>query len=97
MPTIRLKQPSKTVLSISITLFFGIMFLSNPAHAELQELEDDKLEELHGKEGITIDLSFKLSIGEIFYDLRGRDVDDDLRQKTLKPPPPRIEYHQNGK
>ena len=64
-----------------------------PAYAELEELDDQKLEEQTGKEGITIDLSFKLSIGEIAYDFSNRDPDDN-RNKTLTPPPPRIEYVQ---
>jgi hypothetical protein len=62
--------------------------------AELEELDDKKLDQQTGKEGITIDLSYKLSIGEIAYDFSDREYDDNNRNKTLTPPPPRIEYVQ---
>ena len=80
------------------TLFTGLLLLlvSAVCQAELQELEDEKLDELRGKEGITIDLAFKLSIGEIAIDFNEREFDDEARPKALTPPPPRIEYHQNG-
>lgn len=87
---------SKRLALMPATLFVGMIFLSPPAFGELQELEDDKLEELRGKEGITIDLSYKLSIGEIAWQFRDQELTKDERQTSLTPPPPRIEYHQNG-
>mgnify|MGYP003639112839 FL=1 len=72
-------------------LAFGLPALS---YAELEELEDKKLEEQTGKAGITIDLSYKLSIGEIAFDFTDREPDQNNRNKVITPPPPRIEYHQ---
>lgn len=96
MSKLVLQRAKKSLLFILIRLSLGIILLSNFAFAELQELEDDKLDELRGKEGITIDLAFKLSIGEIAFDFNDREFEDGTRQKKLAPPPPRIEYHQNG-
>jgi hypothetical protein len=87
---------SKRLTLRPVMLLLAMIFLFQPAFAELQELEDDKLEQLHGKEGITIDLSYKLSIGEIAWQFRDQELTKDERQKSLTPPPPRIEYHQNG-
>jgi hypothetical protein len=66
------------------------------ALAELQELDDLALEDLRGKEGITIDLAFKLEIGEIAWKFGDDKHVSDPRQKALTPPPPRIEYHHNN-
>lgn len=73
------------------------MGLSMSTLAELEELDDQKLEALRGKEGITIDLSYKLSIGEIAWQFNDPELEEDRRKNTLAPPPPRIEYHVNGK
>ncbi len=81
----------QSILSLLVWLLYAQL-----SFAELKELEDEKLKELHGKEGITIDLSFKLSIGEIMVDFRDRELTKDERQRSIAPPPPRIEYHQNG-
>ena len=76
-----------------------LLLLGTPAFclAELEELDDDKLEALRGKEGLTVDLSFKLSIGEIAWQFSDHELDEDRRKNVLAPPPPRIEYHVNGK
>ncbi len=81
----------QSILSLLVWLLYAQL-----SFAELKELEDEKLKELHGKEGITIDLSYKLSIGEIMVDFRDRELTKDERQRSIAPPPPRIEYHQNG-
>ncbi len=87
----------KTKTSIT-QQFFRILLIcfavSLHAYAELEELDDKKLKEQTGKEGITIDLSYKLSIGEIAFDFSNRELNVDNRTKTLTPPPPRIEYVQ---
>lgn len=72
-------------------LAFGLPALS---YAELEELEDKKLEEQTAKAGITIDLSYKLSIGEIAFDFTDDGPKENNRDKVITPPPPRIEYHQ---
>jgi len=78
---------------LACLLLLGISPLSL---AELEELDDEKLEELRGKEGITIDLSYKLSIGEIAWQFNDQELDEDRRKNSLPPTPPRIEYHVNG-
>tara|TARA_R110002167_G_scaffold79570_4_gene219403 strand:- start:262 stop:549 length:288 start_codon:yes stop_codon:yes gene_type:complete len=77
-------------------VFLFLLTFSLPAlsYAELEELEDKILEEQTGKEGITIDLSYKLSIGEIAFDFKDREQNYNNRDKVIAPPPPRIEYHQ---
>lgn len=75
-----------------IFLLFGLCF-SSITFAELEELDDQNLEELTGKEGITIDLSYKLSIGEIYIDYSDNADGTVTRFKGLTEPPPRIEYH----
>lgn len=71
-----------------------VLALSLPplVHAELEELDDVTLDEQTGKEGITIDLSFKLSIGQVYFNYHDKEAGDDNRYKGLTPPPPRIEY-----
>jgi hypothetical protein len=71
-----------------------MLALSTLSYAELEALDDKTLEEQTGKEGITIDLSFKLSIGEIAYDFSDHEQSHNNRDKVITPPPPRIEYHQ---
>lgn len=95
-------KPRMSLLSLQpgagyAALFLSLLLLSAPASAELEELDDEKLEELRGKEGVTIDLSYKLSIGEIAWKFSDQEYDDDRSKTTLAPPPPRIEYHVNGK
>ena len=96
MTKLVLKRAIQNLLLFFVRLSLVIALMCNFAFAELKELEDEKLDELRGKEGITIDLAFKLSIGEIAIDFNEREFDDDDRPKALTPPPPRIEYHQNG-
>tara|TARA_R110001592_G_scaffold359369_2_gene665911 strand:- start:19438 stop:19725 length:288 start_codon:yes stop_codon:yes gene_type:complete len=76
-------------------LFINIFVFSFSvySYAELEELDDKKLDEQTGKAGLTIDLSFKLSIAEIYIDYLDRE--QDRKQRSLiTPPPPRIEYYQ---
>lgn len=77
-------------LVIVCMLFFSFAF---SASAELEELDDKKLEEQTGKEGLTIDLSTKISIGQVLYKFTD-DPHAENRHKTLTEPPPRIEYVQ---
>lgn len=95
---LRLKTIHMNCSKVASTFLTGLLLVlvSSLSQADLEELEDDKLDELRGKEGITIDLAFKLSIGEIAFDFNDREFEDGTRQKKLAPPPPRIEYHQNG-
>ena len=93
MQTIKIKLFVPCFFS-KLLIFLSILCFSALTYAELEELDDQKLDEQTGKEGVTIDLSFKLSIGEIAYDFSDSDQNNDNRNKTLTPPPPRIEYHQ---
>lgn len=72
----------------------ALLLLSPLAFAELKELDDQALEEQTGKEGITIDMSFKWQVGEIHIDLNGRDQNKTpVIQTPLKPVPgAHIEY-----
>tara|TARA_R110001592_G_scaffold160059_1_gene391988 strand:+ start:16416 stop:16742 length:327 start_codon:yes stop_codon:yes gene_type:complete len=81
-------SPSKILITV-ITISFSAF-----SYAELEVLDDKVLDEQTGKAGVTIDLSYKLSIGEIAYNFSDREQNDENRDKTLTPPPPRIEYHQ---
>lgn len=53
-------------------LALSLLFCSLSALAELKELDEKQLEDLTGKEGITIDMSFKWEIGELYFDLNGK-------------------------
>lgn len=88
----KMNDPLKHLPKACLCLFaFGLSALS---YAELEELEDKKLEEQTAKAGITIDLSYKLSIGQILFDFRDDESSQNNRDKVITPPPPRIEYHQ---
>ncbi len=73
-----------TLCTLSVSMY---------SHADLEELDDQILEEQTAKAGITIDLAFKLSIGQIYIDHTDREQ-DGKRNNLLTTPPPRIEYHQ---
>lgn len=84
----KMNDPLKHLPKACLCLFaFGLS-------AQLEELEDKKLEEQTAKAGITIDLSYKLSIGQILFDFRDDESSQNNRDKVITPPPPRIEYHQ---
>lgn len=72
--------------------FFLTLCLAVFSYAELEELDDKKLDEQTAKAGITIDLSFKLSIKEILLDFSDKGYNTHNRKAELTPPPPRIEY-----
>ena len=74
-------------------LFLSLIALSISinAYSELEVLDDKKLDEQTGKAGITIDLAFKLSIGEIYIDYLDREQKEN-KNILLTPLPPRIEY-----
>ncbi|MFT6029851.1 MAG: hypothetical protein ACI8O8_001591 [Oleiphilaceae bacterium] len=93
MQTIKTKLFAARYFSKLFILLAALCFSAFTC-AELEELDDKKLNEQTGKEGITIDLSYKLSIGEIAYDFSDREQNADNRNKSLTPPTPRIEYHQ---
>jgi len=56
-----------------------IVLASAGAQAELKELGDSTMNELVAKAGITIDMAFKLSIGEIFFDYSNKDAINGAR------------------
>lgn len=90
-----IKKFNRTVLRLSKVYLCLVVFgLPAFSYAELEELEDKKLEEQTAKAGITIDLSYKLSIGEIAFDFTDDESKQNNRDKVITPPPPRIEYHQ---
>ena len=74
-------------------LILSLLALSPLGNAELKELDDQSLEEQKGQAGITIDIEFELSIGEMAY-----QPGDSYDAKARKPqsyqaePPPRIDY-----
>jgi hypothetical protein len=94
MQTIKTKLFAPRFFSKLFILLAALCFSAFTC-AELEELDDKKLDKQTGKEGITIDLSFKLSIGQIAYDFSDSEKHDNNRNKSLTPPPPRIEYHQD--
>lgn len=71
----------------------GLLLISRVCVAELEELDDETLEEQKGQAGITIDIEYELSIGEIAW-----QFGDDNNAKTRKTQkfnfdtPSRIEY-----
>ena len=50
-----------------LSTFIALIFTSGLAQAELKPLEDKELSEIEGQSGITIDLEFKLQIGELVW------------------------------
>ena len=88
------KLLSRLNLVLKVFTFSTLLSVSAFLHAELEELDDKKLEEQTAKEGITIDLSYKLSIKEILFDFsdNGSGYRGKNRNAELTPPPPRIEY-----
>lgn len=78
-----------------ILVAFALILSSPSLLAELEELDDQALEDQTGKEGITIDMSFKWQIGEIYIDLNGSSGQQKTPtiQAPLKPVPgAHIEY-----
>lgn len=75
-------------------LLFVILLIQLPhAYAELEALDDKALEKQKGQAGITIDLEFKLSIGEIAYQYTDKKPGDKLGNFPGMPPAPeRIQY-----
>ncbi|MFV1872605.1 MAG: DUF6160 family protein [Oleiphilus sp.] len=86
------KTKSNIWLFAQSVFFVSCFAISSSLHAELEELDDETLHEQTGKEGITLDLEFKLSIGEIYIDYHGDGARDEKPYKGLTPVPPRIEY-----
>lgn len=72
--------------------FFGLLALSSLCAAELKELDDQTLEEQKGQAGITIDVEFELSIGEIAHQFGNGDKTLRKSQSLNTPEPSRIEY-----
>ena len=85
------KQRSKQTL-LSKLYFCLLLCLPVGLNAELKELDDKKLDEQTAKAGITIDISYKLSIKQILFDYSDRASNSNSRKTELAPPPPRIEY-----
>lgn len=75
-------------------IFCGSLVVSsNIAFAELKELDDKSLDDQKGQAGITIDLEFEFSIGELAWDFsEGKDIAPAKAQKYSVTVPPRIEY-----
>lgn len=74
-------------------VFSALIFASNFANAELKELDDKALDDQKGQAGLTIDIEFEMSIGEIAWKF-GDDKASKFRknQKYNFEDPPRIEY-----
>ena len=90
------KRPNTKQMTLRSLFFCFVLGLSCFSHAELEELDDKRLDEQTAKAGITIDLSFKLSIKEILFDYSDRAYNENNSKTALTPPPPRIEYiHDN--
>lgn len=60
-------------------LISAVAFASAAVQAELKELDDSAMSKVEGQKGITIDLEFKLSIGEIAWRDSGYTVVQGLR------------------
>jgi hypothetical protein len=66
--------------------FVSIMLLTSfVVHAELEPLEDEKLEEVKGQAGITIDIEVELSVGEFAYKDGGSILVQGLRIGGSRP------------
>lgn len=55
------------------------MMVATAASAELKELNDEALSEVEGQAGVTIDIEFELSIGEIAWMDGGSVVAQGIR------------------
>ncbi|KZY29707.1 MULTISPECIES: DUF6160 family protein [unclassified Oleiphilus] len=74
-------------------LALSLLALSSFSSAELKELDDQSLEEQKGQAGITIDIEYKLSIGQILYKFGDSGNGKSRKQQDYNiPEPPRIVY-----
>lgn len=87
-----MKIPARSTASLKLLLCIITLSIATVSYAELEELDDQALLEQTGQKGMTIDIAFKLSIGEIYIDYLDRDQDNN-QNTLLNSPPPRIEYH----
>jgi len=92
----RVKPVFKTV-AMALTLLLLAFFNSTNAFAELKELDDKKLEDMKGQAGITIDLEFKLEIGQIAWIFNSDGSLNQKKNHMPEPLPPRIDYQYPGK
>lgn len=87
-------QHAKRLTSQAISLIL-LACLPVFVYAELEMLDDKALEEQSAQAGITIDLSFKLSIGEILFNYSDQTRHASKQKTELPQPAPRIEYVHN--
>lgn len=63
------------------------------SNAELRELDDKSLEDQKGKAGITIDIEYAVSIGEVAWKFSDNKDVSLRKQQNFNPEPPQpIEY-----
>jgi len=76
-----------------VKVLVGIMLssVSSWAYCELKELNDKKLEDLTGKEGITVDIESQLKIGEVYWGLNA-EPKNRARKNYLPQKPAPITY-----
>jgi len=85
------------IKALAVLMLLSTSLFSSQILAELEELDNSTLEELKGQAGITIDIAFKWSIGEMaFIDGDGLTL-EELRSKGIPEPPQRIDYQFPGK
>lgn len=78
---------------MKLFLYLSLLLPFSFAQAELEALDDKTLDEQKGQAGITIDLEFKLSIGEIAYQDADSKPSDKLGNYPSMPAvPQRIQY-----
>jgi hypothetical protein len=84
-----------SVRSINARLYLSLVLLvwTSAVSAELKELDDESLEDQKGQAGITIDIEFEMSIGEIAWQFGDGKVSKNRKiQNYHFEEPQRIEY-----